>query len=117
VYLPTERVGELENPPEPDLVRLLPPLDPLIQARDRAVLVPDRARQKEVWKILGNPGVLLADGEVAGVWRAKAVGRKRLDFTITPFTPVRAAVRKAAAAEAELVAAARLFPDQSVTFT
>ncbi|MEC3979235.1 winged helix DNA-binding domain-containing protein [Amycolatopsis sp. H20-H5] len=116
-YLPAERVAELESPPEPDFMRLLPPLDPLTQARDRAVLVPDKARQKEVWKILGNPGVLLADGEIAGVWRAKAVGRKRLDVTITPFTPLPAPVRKAAEAEAERVAAARLFPDQTITFS
>ncbi|WP_414935574.1 DNA glycosylase AlkZ-like family protein [Amycolatopsis sp. cmx-11-51] len=116
-FLPEDRVPLLENPPEPDVVRLLPPLDPFVQARDRAVLVPDKARQKEVWKILGNPGVVLADGEIAGVWRAKASGKKRLDFTVTSFDALRPAVRKEAEAEAARVTAAREFPDFRLTFS
>ncbi|MEV6908653.1 crosslink repair DNA glycosylase YcaQ family protein [Amycolatopsis sp. NPDC051071] len=115
-FLPEDRMSLLENPPEPDVVRLLPPLDPFVQARDRSVLVPDKARQKEVWKILGNPGVLLADGEIAGVWRAKASGKKRLDFTVASFDAVRPAVRKAAEEESARVAAAREFPDHRVSW-
>ena len=80
-------------------------------------LVPDKARQKEVWKILGNPGVLLADGEIAGVWRSKASGKKRLDFTLTPFDTVRPAVRKAAEDEASRVAATREFPEHRVSWS
>jgi len=81
-----ERVSSTtRGPAEPDVVRLLPPLDPFIQARDKGLLVPDKVRQKEVWKIIGNPGVLLADGEIAATWRTKATGRKRLDFTISAF--------------------------------
>ncbi|MFD4196145.1 DNA glycosylase AlkZ-like family protein [Amycolatopsis thermoflava] len=116
VWLPSGDVAALENPPEPDLVRLLPPWDPFLQSRDRAVLVPDRARQKEVWKILGNPGALLAGGEVAGVWRTKGSGRKRLDFTITAFDPLPPATRKAAEEEAERVARARGFADLRVSW-
>ncbi|GAB3721401.1 crosslink repair DNA glycosylase YcaQ family protein [Amycolatopsis oliviviridis] len=116
-FLPEDRVALLENPPEPDVVRLLPPLDPFVQARDRAVVVPDKARQKEVWKILGSPGALLAEGEIAGVWRAKASGKKRLDFTVAAFDALRPAVRKAAEEEAARVAAAREFPDHRVTFS
>ena len=44
--------------------------------------------QKEVWRILGNPGALLLDGEIAGVWRAKVSGRKRVDLTVTAFVSV-----------------------------
>jgi hypothetical protein len=116
-FLPAEWLSELENPPEPELVRLLPPQDPFIQARDRALLVPHKARQKDVWKILGNPGVVLADGEIAATWRAKASGRKRLDFTISPFETVLSAARKAAEAEAERVAIARGFPDLRVAWS
>lgn len=115
-YLPATEVAALESPPEPDLVRLLPPWDPFLQSRDRAVLVPDRARQKEVWKILGNPGALLAGGEVAGVWRTKGSGRKRLDFTITAFDPLPPAARKAAETEAETVAATRGFADLRISW-
>jgi hypothetical protein len=114
-YLPADRLAALENPPEPDVVRLLPPLDPFIQARDKALLVPDPARRKEVWKMLGNPGVLVADGDVAGTWRTKGSGAK-LTFTLTAFDPLPPAVREEAEAEAARVAAARGFEKHAVTW-
>ncbi|WP_328613828.1 winged helix DNA-binding domain-containing protein [Amycolatopsis sp. NBC_00355] len=114
-YLPSACLPALENPPEPDVVRLLPPWDPFIQARDKALLVPDPARRKEVWKMLGNPGVLLAEGDIAGTWRTKASGAK-LTFTLTPFDPLRPASREAAEAEAALVATARGFAKHDVTW-
>ncbi|MFI5935865.1 winged helix DNA-binding domain-containing protein [Actinoplanes sp. NPDC051494] len=88
-------------------VRFLPPMDPLLQARDRDLLVPERAHQKEIWRPLGNPGALLVDGEIAGVWRAKVAGRKRVDLTVTPFGTLSAKARKAVEAEADVVARAR----------
>lgn len=114
-YLPSSCAAALENPPEPDVVRLLPPLDPFIQARDKALLVPDPARRKEVWKMLGNPGVLLADGDIAGTWRTKGSGAK-LAFTVTAFDPLRPAVREEAEAEAARVATARGFEKHTVTW-
>ncbi|MEV4057818.1 crosslink repair DNA glycosylase YcaQ family protein [Amycolatopsis sp. NPDC049688] len=114
-YLPEGCLSSLENPPEPDVVRLLPPLDPFIQARDKALLVPDPLRRKEVWKMLGNPGVLLADGDVAGTWRTKGSGAK-LAFTVTAFDPLRPAVREEVEAEAARVAAARGFEKHTVTW-
>lgn len=112
-YLPPADVAMLENPPEPDLVRLLPPWDPFLQSRDRRLLVPDPLRHKEVWQVLGNPGVLLADGEIAGTWRTKSAGR-RLDFRISPFWTLPAPVRAAAEDEAARIAAAREFNDLRV---
>ncbi|MGW5745719.1 DNA glycosylase AlkZ-like family protein [Amycolatopsis sp. NPDC003861] len=114
-YLPEDRLPALENPPEPDAVRLLPPLDPFIQARDKGMLVPDPLRRKEVWKMLGNPGVLLADGDIAGTWRTKGSGAK-LTFTVTAFDPLRPALREEAEAEAARVAAARGFEKHAVTW-
>jgi hypothetical protein len=114
-YLPASRLPALENPPEPDVVRLLPPWDPFIQARDKTLLVPDPARRKEVWKMLGNPGVLLAEGDIAGTWRTKASGAK-LTFTVTAFDPLRPAAREAAEAEAARVAAARGFEKHTLTW-
>ncbi len=110
-------VAALENPPEPDVVRLLPPSDPLLQARDRRTLVPDEGHHKQVWRVLGNPGVLLASGEIVATWRAKTAGRKRLDVTIEPLMPLRPADRVAAEDEAARVAAARGFLDVRVTVT
>lgn len=114
-FLPESQVDALENPPAPSVVRLLPPLDPFTQARDKAVLVPDKARAKEVWKILGSPGALLVDGELMGVWRTRAAG-KRLTFSITAFDPLRAADREAAEEEAARAARARGYERFAVTW-
>ncbi|WP_020662411.1 winged helix DNA-binding domain-containing protein [Amycolatopsis benzoatilytica] len=114
-FVPTDRLPALENPPDPAGVRLLPPLDPYTQSRDKAVLVPDKGRAKEVWKILGSPGALLVDGEILGVWRTKAAG-KRLAFTISEFDPLRRADREAAEDEAARAAAARGYSGISVSW-
>ena len=74
----------LTAPPAAAGVRLLPPGDPYVQQRDRAVLLPDRAQRSAVWRPVGGPGVVLIDGRVVGTWRA----RKRsttLAVTVTPF--------------------------------
>jgi hypothetical protein len=91
-------------------------MDPLLQARDRDLLVPDRGQQKELWKLLGNPGALLVDGEIAGVWRGKLAGKKRVDLTVTPFGALSPQARKAVEREAEVVARARSATEATVTF-
>ena len=115
-WLPTDAVKLLRSPPPASGPRFIPPMDALLQARDRDILVPDRTRQKEVWRVLGNPGALLLNGEIAGVWRAKAAGRKRLDLTVTPFDPISSTHRKQVEKEAAEVARARDFPTTTVTF-
>jgi hypothetical protein len=97
-------------------VRLVPAMDPLLQARDRDLLVPEKAQQKEIWKLLGNPGALLLDGEIAGVWRAKMAGKKRVDLTVTAFGPLKPQARKAVEQESAVVARARGATDATVTF-
>ena len=51
--------------------RLLPSGDSyfLLQGADRQLLVPDPARQRELWTPRVWPGAVLVDGEVAGTWR------------------------------------------------
>lgn len=115
-WLPGAAVKRFESPPEPEGVRLLPSMDPLLQARDRDTLVPGRDRQKEVWRVLGNPGVVLADGEIVGVWRAKLAARKRVDLTVTPFGPLTRAQRAEIEEESAQVARARDVPAATVTF-
>lgn len=70
-----------------------------------------------MWKILGNPGVVVVDGEIAGVWRAKMAGKKRVDLTVTPFATFSAKVRKAVAEEAAgAVARGRGVPEATVSY-
>ncbi|MCS7479781.1 winged helix DNA-binding domain-containing protein [Umezawaea endophytica] len=83
-WLPPTRLNTLNNPPDPNAVRLLPPLDPYLQARDRDLLVPDKDHQKEVWRILGRRGAIMVDGEITGTWQAKATA-KHLEITLNPF--------------------------------
>lgn len=116
-WIPPDAVDALRTARRPSGVRLLPAMDPLLQARDRALLVPDRERQKQIWRAIGNPGVLLHDGEIAGTWRAKAAGRRRVDVTVTPFAPLGPAARRDLEAEAAVVAAARDVPEATVSLT
>src|SRR5690606_38803098 len=60
--------------PASPVVRLLGPFDPFLQAQDRPLLVQDAARRKLVWPVLGRPGVVLAGGDLAGLWRPRQVG-------------------------------------------
>lgn len=115
-YLPADAVAAFTAAGMPDIVRLVPPSDPFLQARDRDLIVPEKARQSEVWKILGNPGAVIAGGEVAGTWRAKASGKKLLTLTVTAFGTLSKKARAAVEAEAPSVAAARGIADAAVVF-
>lgn len=105
-WLPAEDLAAALAAPDPDVVRLLPPLDPMLQARDRPLLAPDEALRKDLYRMLGNPGALLADGEIVGTWRPKASG-KRLTLEVTPVVPLAPDVRARLDDEAERVAVAR----------
>jgi hypothetical protein len=84
-WLLAEDADAPANAPPAAGVRLLPNLDPLASARDREILVPDPAVKKRIWKTLGGPGMVLVDGEVAGLWRPAKKG-KRLVLTVEPLT-------------------------------
>ena len=105
-WLPEDQLDDLLAAPPSDLVRLLPRSDPWLLARDRELVVPNKAHRKVLWPMLGPPGGVLVDGEVAGAWRTKVSG-KRLDLTVQQFARLPAAARRAIEAEAALVARAR----------
>jgi hypothetical protein len=79
-----DQLALLADPPPPPHLRLLPPFDPLLTGRDRALLVPDPARRRALWPTLGQPGAVLVDGEVVGTWRPRASG-KTLTLAVTAF--------------------------------
>ena len=116
-WLPAEAVAAARRRRRaPRLTRLLGGFDPYLQARDRDLIVPDRAVQKTLWPILGRPGVLFVDGEVVGTWRPRSA-KARLDITVDAFAPLPPSVRDEVEAEAARVAAVRGAADVAVTWT
>jgi hypothetical protein len=110
------RVGRDQIPALiPSSVRLLPPYDSYLDQRDRETLLPDKATHSRVWRSLGNPGVVLADGQVAGLWRPQKKG-KRLTLTVETLTPVSRGIRAEIEAEAALLAPYRGCGSTSVIF-
>ncbi|MGH8960316.1 MAG: DNA glycosylase AlkZ-like family protein [Jatrophihabitantaceae bacterium] len=105
-WLPEECVDALRSSPPPEVVRLLGGFDPWLQARDRELIVPDKAVHKALWPVLGRPGVVLAEGEVIGTWRPKSGGRK-LTMTVEVFGPQSPSTWREIETEAERVAAVR----------
>lgn len=104
----------LRSSPTPLGVRLLPPRDPYTQARDRDTII-DQLHQRDVWKAVGAPGAVLADGEVIGVWRPRKSGRN-LTVTITTFGALPARAWTLLHAEAEQIAALRGASSTNVEF-
>ncbi len=112
-WIPADCADMLRHPPAADIVRLLGPFDPFMQARDRDLLVPDKAAQKVLWPVLGRPGVLLVEGEVAGVWRTRSA-KTKLTITVEAFAAVPKTVWTAVEGEAERVAQVRGVPKVEV---
>lgn len=104
-WLLTEDLDALRSARKPKGVRLLPPRDPYTQMRDRDTIV-DKQYHREVWKTVGEPGAVLADGTITGIWWPRKSGRK-LTMTITTFGSLPAKDKKLLQDEAEQVAPLR----------
>jgi hypothetical protein len=91
---------------DPDLVRLLGGFDLLLQGRDRELIVPDTARHKALWPVLGRPGAVLVGTEIVGTWRPKTAGPK-FTLRLELWSKVSKAVRPRLEAEAVRLAAHR----------
>jgi hypothetical protein len=75
-WLMSDDLGVLESPPAGEGVRLIPPGDPYLQKPNRPLLAPDDELRKRLFRPVASPGAVLSDGRLAGLWRAKAKGRK-----------------------------------------
>lgn len=98
-------IDELRNVRTPSGVRLLPPSDPYLLARDRATLIPEPAKRKMVWPSLGAPGTLLVDGEVVAIWRSQKKGnvlRVQVSYFDRPIAQAAALIEHEAQLLAEL---------------
>ncbi|WP_419992465.1 winged helix DNA-binding domain-containing protein [Streptomyces boninensis] len=109
-----EDLDTLRSPPTPVGVRLLPPRDPYTQVRDRETIV-DKKYHRDVWKTVGEPGAVLAGGEITGIWRPRKSGQK-LTISVQTFGPLAARDRKALEAEAEQITPLRGASSVTVEF-
>jgi Winged helix DNA-binding domain len=75
-WLMSDDVGALESPPAAQGIRLIPPGDPYLQKPNRPLLAADPELRKRLFRPVASPGAVLSDGRLAGLWRARAKGRK-----------------------------------------
>ena len=68
---------------------LLGPHDPYLDIRDRAILLEDTAAQRQVWRTVGNPGVILKGGKIIGIWKTRTQ-RENLSVSTTLWQPLSA---------------------------
>lgn len=68
---------------------LLGPHDPYLDIRDRAILLEDTAAQRQVWRTVGNPGVILKGGKIIGTWKTRTQ-REKLSVSTTLWEPLSA---------------------------
>lgn len=100
-WLLTEDLDALRSAPKAEGVRLLPPRDPYTQMRDRATIVDERFH-RDLWKTVGEPGAILVDGAIVGLWRPRKNGR-RLTVTVEAFGAVAKRHKRSLEDEAEQV--------------
>jgi hypothetical protein len=95
--------------------RLLGPFDLFLQAKDRPTLLPDTARAKELWPVLGRPGAVLVDGDLVGTWRPRKTSNA-FSVAVQPWSKLSSATRRAVAEQAERLAAYRAVALTGVDF-
>jgi hypothetical protein len=105
LFVHTEAVESMRNPPDPPPALLLPPRDAL-GLGSRTFLAPDRDLAKAVWRSIGSPGTVIIDGDIAGTWRARQAGRT-LRLMVTAHRTLTAKQRKATEERTDLVAQSR----------
>jgi hypothetical protein len=105
-WVPAEHLAAMQAAGAANGVRLLPPYDAALEGPDRATLVPDPVLQKQVWRMVANPGVAIVDGAVSCAWRARKQGR-RLAVELLPLDGWHPAHERRLTGELAAVAALR----------
>lgn len=86
-FLLSEDLEALLNPaPISQPLRLLGPHDPYLDSRDRLILQPDAALHRQIWKTVSNPGAILMEGQVIGIWNCRKKP-KGLEIQMKLFDP------------------------------
>lgn len=76
LYILSEDKELLLSPPEPERkAHLLGSHDPYLGLQDRDAILDNKARQKQIWQTVSNPGAVLWQGKIAGMWKSKKKGK------------------------------------------
>ena len=73
----------------PDFSRgplLLSGYDPYLDQRDRQILQPDSRLRRKIWRTVANPGAVVTEGRVTGIWTARKK-KDRLEVDISLWEP------------------------------
>lgn len=97
-------------------MRLLGPHDPYLDANGRDLLLPDKKLQRKVWRTVGNPGAVLLDGQIVGVWRQRKQG-KQLSLMVDSFVPLTNRLKQRITRQAEAYAAFLQVTLKALTYT
>lgn len=105
-FVLTSDLGHLADPPTVAGVRLIPPYDPFLTARDRETLVA-KEHHRRLWRSTHNPGVVLSGSELIATWTARKQARL-LAITLDSLgAPLDRRTRDAVGDEAALLAPLR----------
>lgn len=79
----------LLSPPLPEReVHLLGGHDPYLGLQDREIILENKECQKQIWQTISNPGAVLWQGEIAGMWKSKKKDKK-LEVQVTMWNDVK----------------------------
>ncbi|MDD3314077.1 MAG: crosslink repair DNA glycosylase YcaQ family protein, partial [Syntrophaceticus sp.] len=75
-YILSDDKELLLSPQQPERkVHLLGGHDPYLGLQDRDVITDNKARQKQIWQTVSNPGAVLWQGKIVGMWKSKKRGK------------------------------------------
>ena len=70
-----------------DRTMLLPAHDPYLNIHDRSLLLEDCRLQRLVWKTVQNPGAVIKNGRLCGIWKSRK-RRHGIELEITLFEAI-----------------------------
>lgn len=70
-----------------DRTMLLPAHDPYLDIHDRSLLLEDCRLQRLVWKTVQNPGAVIKNGRLCGIWKSRK-RRQGIELEITLFEAI-----------------------------
>lgn len=73
----------LSLPPPERQLHLLGGHDPYLGLQDREIILDNTVQQRQIWQTVSNPGAVLWQGKVSGMWKGRKKGKSiKIDVTL-----------------------------------